>query len=48
MTLRGNLGTGSISVVPAGVVLSLLPILFLDLFTQNYPVEGSTATGIKG
>lgn len=48
VTLRGNLGSGSVSVILAGVVLSLLPVLFLYIFTQKYLVEGITATGIKG
>ncbi len=48
VTLRGNLGSGSVSVILAGVVLSLLPVLVLYIFTQKYLVEGITATGIKG
>lgn len=48
VTLNGNLGSGSVAVVLAGVMLSLIPVLFLYIFTQRYLVEGITATGIKG
>ncbi len=48
VSLRGSFSSGSISVVLAGVVLSLLPVLFLYIFAQKYLVEGITATGVKG
>ena len=43
VTLQGNLGTGSISVVLAGVVLSMLPAVVVFLFGQRYLREGLTA-----
>lgn len=46
--LRGEFGTGSVSVILAGVVLALLPTLFLYIFSQRYLVEGIASTGIKG
>ncbi len=48
VSLRGLFGSGSVSVVLAGVVLSLLPVLILYILSQKYLVEGITATGIKG
>jgi multiple sugar transport system permease protein len=48
ITLRGVEGTGSISVVLAGVSLSILPILLVFLFAQRYLIEGITLTGLKG
>lgn len=48
VTLRGNLGDGSVSVVLAGVVLSLLPVLLLYVFAQRYLVEGITSSAVKG
>ena len=41
--LKGNLGTGSISVVLAGVVLSMLPSVLLFVFAQRYFIAGITA-----
>lgn len=41
--LQGNLGTGSISVVLAGVVLAMLPSVLLFIFAQRYFIEGVTA-----
>lgn len=48
ITLRGVEGTGSISVVLAGVSLSILPILLVFLFAQRFLIEGITLTGLKG
>lgn len=48
VTLRGVEGTGSVSVVLAGVALSILPILLVFLFAQRYLIEGITLTGLKG
>ncbi len=48
ITLRGVEGTGSISVVLAGVALSILPILLVFLFAQRFLIEGITMTGLKG
>jgi len=41
--LQGNLGTGSISVVLAGVVLAILPSVVLFVFAQRYFIAGITA-----
>ncbi len=41
--LKGNLGTGSISVVLAGVVLAMVPSVLLFIFAQRYFIEGITA-----
>lgn len=48
VTLQGYLGTGSISVVLAGVVMSLIPVLIVFLLGQRYLIEGITMGGIKG
>ncbi|MGV8873444.1 MAG: carbohydrate ABC transporter permease [Rhodococcus sp. (in: high G+C Gram-positive bacteria)] len=47
VSLQGNLGTGSISVVLAGVVLSTLPALFVFIFGQRQLREGITASGVN-
>lgn len=41
--LQGNLGTGSISVVLAGVILAMIPSVLLFIFAQRYFIEGVTA-----
>ena len=41
--LKGNLGTGSISVVLAGVVLAMIPSVLLFIFAQRYFIAGITA-----
>ncbi|MFF0344319.1 carbohydrate ABC transporter permease [Kribbella sp. NPDC004875] len=41
--LQGNLGTGSISVVLAGVVLAILPSVVLFVVAQRYFIAGITA-----
>ena len=43
VTLQGNLGTGSISVVLAGVILSMIPAVVVFIFGQRYLREGLTA-----
>lgn len=48
VTLQGYLGTGSISVVLAGVVMSLVPVFLIFLVGQRYLIEGITMGGIKG
>jgi multiple sugar transport system permease protein len=48
VNLQGYMGTGSISVVLAGVVVSLLPVLFIYLVGQRYLVEGIMMGGLKG
>ncbi|MDF2048623.1 carbohydrate ABC transporter permease [Arthrobacter sp. Cr_A7] len=47
VTLQGNLGTGSISVVLAGVILSMLPALVVFIFGQRTLREGLTAGANK-
>lgn len=48
VNLQGYLGTGSISVILAGVVISLLPVLIVYLLGQRYLVEGIMMGGLKG
>lgn len=43
VTLQGNLGTGSVSTVLAGVVLSMIPALIVFIFGQRPLREGLTA-----
>ncbi|MDF1487086.1 carbohydrate ABC transporter permease [Tessaracoccus caeni] len=43
VSLQGNLGTGSVSTVLAGVVLSMIPALIVFIFGQNPLREGLTA-----
>lgn len=45
--LQGNLGTGSISVVLAGVVIAMLPSVILFIFAQRYFIEGVTAGSFR-
>ena len=47
VTLQGNLGTGSISVVLAGVILSMVPAVVVFLFGQRYLREGLPAGSSK-
>ena len=42
------MNTGSISVVLAGVTLSLIPVLIIFIMAQRYLIEGIALTGIKG
>ena len=48
VTLQGYMGTGSLSVVLAGVVISMVPVLLIFVFAQRYVVEGIARTGVKG
>jgi multiple sugar transport system permease protein len=48
VTLFGYMGTGSISVVLAGVILSLIPVLIIYLLGQRYLIEGIMLGGLKG
>jgi multiple sugar transport system permease protein len=48
VTLFGYLGTGSVSVVLAGVVLSLVPVLVIYAVGQRYLIEGIPVGGLKG
>lgn len=43
VTLQGNLGTGNVATVLAGVVLSMIPALLVFIFGQNPLREGLTA-----
>ena len=43
VTLQGNLGTGSVSTVLAGVVISMIPALLVFFFGQKQLREGLTA-----
>lgn len=45
--LQGNLGTGSISVVLAGVILAMIPSVVLFVFAQRYFIEGVTAGSFR-
>lgn len=47
VSLQGNLGTGSISVVLAGVVLSMLPALAVFVVGQRPLREGITSAGVN-
>ncbi|GAA2249993.1 carbohydrate ABC transporter permease [Herbiconiux moechotypicola] len=47
VTLQGNLGTGSVSVVLAGVVLAALPAIIVFLFGQRALRSGLTSGAIK-
>jgi multiple sugar transport system permease protein len=46
--LQGYMMTGSISVVLAGIVLSLIPVIIIYIFGQRYLIEGIMAGGLKG
>ena len=48
VTLQGYLGTGSLSVVLAGVVISMMPVLLIFIFAQRFVIEGIARTGVKG
>lgn len=46
--LQGYMMTGSIAVVLAGVVLSLIPVIIVYIIGQRYLIEGLMMGGIKG
>ncbi|MCC9077447.1 carbohydrate ABC transporter permease [Litorilinea aerophila] len=46
--LQGYMMTGSISVVLAGIVLSMIPVLLVYLVGQRYLIEGIMMGGLKG
>lgn len=46
--LKGYMMTGSISVVLAGVTLSMIPVILVYLFGQRYLIEGIMMGGLKG
>jgi ABC-type glycerol-3-phosphate transport system permease component len=45
--LSGYMGTGSMSVVLAGITISLVMPVILYAFGQRYLIEGITLTGLK-
>lgn len=45
--LQGYMMTGSISVVLAGIVLSMIPVIIVYLFGQRYLIEGIMMGGLK-
>ncbi|WP_427015660.1 carbohydrate ABC transporter permease [Pseudarthrobacter sp. P1] len=47
VSLQGNMGTGSVATVLAGVVISMIPALLVFLFGQRYLREGLTAGANK-
>lgn len=47
-TLKGYMMTGSISVVLAGVTLSMIPVILVYLIGQRYLIEGIMMGGLKG
>ncbi|MEV3908650.1 carbohydrate ABC transporter permease [Streptomyces canus] len=47
VSLQGNLGTGSISVVLAGVVLSMIPAVIVFVVGQRPLREGITSAGVN-
>ncbi|MEQ8675352.1 MAG: carbohydrate ABC transporter permease [Aggregatilineales bacterium] len=46
--LQGYMGTGSISVVLAGIVLSTIPVVIIYVLGQRYLLEGLMSGGLKG
>ena len=42
------MATGSISVVLAGVTMSLIPVVIVYIFGQRYLIEGIMMGGVKG
>jgi multiple sugar transport system permease protein len=47
VSLQGDLGTGSISIVLAGVVLALIPSIAVFVIAQRYFVEGVTVGAFR-
>ena len=47
-TLKGYMMTGSISIVLAGIVLSMIPVIIVYLIGQRYLIEGIMMGGLKG
>jgi len=48
VALKGEFATGSISLILAGIVLSLIPAIIIYIFGQKYIVEGILTGSIKG
>lgn len=47
VSLQGSFGTGSVSIVLAGVVIALVPSIAIFLLAQRYFVEGITAGSFR-
>lgn len=47
VALQGNLGTGSVSIVLAGVIIGLIPSIAIFLLAQRYFVEGITTGSFR-
>jgi multiple sugar transport system permease protein len=47
VTLQGVMGTGSISIVLAGVIIALIPSIAIFLAAQRYFVEGIVAGSFR-
>ncbi|WP_371580491.1 carbohydrate ABC transporter permease [Streptomyces sp. NBC_01314] len=47
VTLQGTMGTGSISIVLAGVIIALIPSVLIFLAAQRYFVEGIVAGSFR-
>jgi multiple sugar transport system permease protein len=47
VTLQGTLGTGSISIVLAGVIIALIPSVLIFIAAQRYFVEGIVAGSFR-
>ena len=47
VSLQGSFGTGSVSIVLAGVVIALIPSIAIFLLAQRYFVEGITAGSFR-
>jgi multiple sugar transport system permease protein len=47
VNLQGNFGTGSVSIVLAGVVLALIPSIAVFVIAQRYFVEGVTVGAFR-
>jgi multiple sugar transport system permease protein len=47
MVLEGFKGTGSVSVILAGVVISFIPPILIFIFGQKYLLQGTTLSGLK-
>ena len=48
VTLKGHMGTGNLSHVLAGIMISVLPILIVFLLAQRWIIQGTAITGLKG
>jgi len=48
VNLQGYMGTGSISIVLAGIVISLIPVLVIFIIAQRFVIEGLMRGGLKG